>query len=318
MALSVDSEVDPDITTPAQLTVSVNGPAADCIANDLSADNGGGPIHEKSPRHRSPIPGERADDESLSARPFADNGGSNESNSPVASSYTLTVDLPSKSNVLDGLNSFLRPSFRFPSSVTDARPVEEDVTRDPPGVSAIGDSSSFDAFSRYVQGTPERRDNESYKPEESLKPEVCGVGPGETTTTEPTCLTPVHGTSRDVIRMSKIDEILKSESKSARVAKALESRKRTGQLPRALQTRLGERYSDLFGDDHDRESDPLTEKEERIVSYRRVVNMVVGFMNPYYAARRINKRLFKDLAKTITNKLMRQSFDPGILIFKSS
>lgn len=95
------------------------------------------------------------------------------------------------------------------------------MTRDPPEISAICRSLDFDTFSRYVQGAPGLGDEFS-ELEESLKRlgspgvESDGPPPGETATA-PGPTAPV----RDVIRTNKIDEILKSEWKSAQVAKEL-------------------------------------------------------------------------------------------------
>lgn len=232
-----------------------------------------------------------------------------ELNLPVASSNILTAALP-ESDIFDDLNSVLDSSFGFPGSASDVGSVETDVSRGSAECSTIYDSPDFDMFLKYVQGYPEQG-NEFFELEESLKhpgPEIKSHRPIESI---PELTTLIYDANHNVIRMNKIDEILKSDLKSARIAMEYELQKRTSQLPQALQTRLDERYSDLFGDDHSYEPDPLTEEEQQIVCHRRVVKMVLSFMNPYYVARRISKRVFKDLARIISKKLVNQSFDPG-------
>lgn len=103
--------------------------------------------------------------------------------------------------------------------------------------------------------------SEYSKQDERLKylgPNIESHGPKEST---PKPNTYVHDVNQNIIKIGKMDEILNSVWKSARVAKTYRYvlQKRSRQLPQALQTRLDERYSGLFN----YEPDPLTKEEKR-------------------------------------------------------
>lgn len=117
--------------------------------------------------------------------------------------------------------------------------------------------------------------------------------------------------SPNTIRLKKINEILKDKLKSERVAKTYELRKSMNEMPQELQIRLNHKFCEIFGSSHSYESDPLSEEEERIIAHKRIVKMVVEFMTPYYKAHRINRHLFKSLAKLISKNLMDRAYDPG-------
>jgi hypothetical protein len=117
--------------------------------------------------------------------------------------------------------------------------------------------------------------------------------------------------SPNTIRLKKINEILKDKLKSERVAKTYELRKSMNEMPQELQIRLNQKFCDLFGNNHSYESDSLSEEEERIIAHKRIVKMVVEIMTPYYKAHRINRHLFKSLAKLISKNLMDRAYDPG-------
>jgi len=117
--------------------------------------------------------------------------------------------------------------------------------------------------------------------------------------------------SSNTIRENIINKILENKFKSDRVAKSYELRKSINELPWELKERLNQKFDDLFGNGHTYESDPLSEKEERIIAHKRIVKMVVKFMTPYYKANRINRYLFKSLAKLISKNLMDRTYDQG-------
>ncbi|XP_050428167.1 uncharacterized protein LOC126838091 [Adelges cooleyi] len=126
----------------------------------------------------------------------------------------------------------------------------------------------------------------------------------------PSSTTQVHTTSKLVMRSKRIKETLKNKLKCERVAKSYELQRSMVELPQELQTRLNYIFDDLFGTGHNYEPDPLTEEEEKIIAHKRIVKLVVDYMTPYYKARRINRNLFKTLAKFISQNLMDRTYGP--------
>lgn len=169
------------------------------------------------------------------------------------------------------------------------------------------DISSINALLRDLQDSPEQSSSklddrliefeqviENYKPIDDFSelPTIIPVSP-------------------NTIRPEKIHEILNDKFRSERVAKKYELQRSINEMPWELQISLNQRFDDLFGNNHTYESDPLSDEEERIIAHKRIVKLVVGFMTPYYKAHRINRLLFKSLAKLISKNLMDRAYDPG-------
>lgn len=169
------------------------------------------------------------------------------------------------------------------------------------------DISSINALLRDLQDSPEQSSSklddrliefeqviENYKPKDDFSelPTIIPVSP-------------------NTIRPEKIHEILNDKFRSERVAKKYELQRSINEMPWELQISLNQRFDDLFGNNHTYESDPLSDEEERIIAHKRIVKLVVGFMTPYYKAHRINRLLFKSLAKLISKNLMDRAYDPG-------
>lgn len=169
-------------------------------------------------------------------------------------------------------------------------------------------SDSINALLKDLQDSPEHEKLQpSSKSEECLITLELETKPSESLSKSPEsiCLSP------NTIRPNKIKEVLMNKFKSERVAKKYELQRSISTLPQELQTKLNQKFKDLFGEDHTSESDPLSIEEEHIIAHKRVVKMVVEFMTPYYKARRISRHMFKTLARLISKNLMDRSYDPG-------
>lgn len=244
------------------------------------------------------------------------------SNSP-SSSYDMKFK-NTESNIFNNLNSLLNSSSHSPSTCSDV------LINYPNPVNFIDDSAEFEN----VQGNSEKKNGpENYiscinsllrdlqdspeyeqpsKLDERLKAFGKAIENQESTKNVPE-LTSSICISPNTIRPNKINETLKDKLKSERVAKSYELRKSLKELSHELQIRLNQKYNDLFGINHSYESDLLSDEEERIIAHKRVVKMVVQCMTPYYKAHRINRYLFKSLAKLISKNLMDRTYDPGII-----
>jgi len=121
-----------------------------------------------------------------------------------------------------------------------------------------------------------------------------------------------------IVRSDKINEIISNKLKSKRVAKSYQLRTSMNKLPQRLQIRLNQKFKDLFGTSHSYEFDPMSEEEERIIAHKRIVNMVVKFMSPYYTACRIDRNSFKSLARSLSKNLTEQTYDPGNFVLSGS
>ncbi|XP_050532635.1 uncharacterized protein LOC126900755 isoform X2 [Daktulosphaira vitifoliae] len=135
----------------------------------------------------------------------------------------------------------------------------------------------------------------------------------ESTQQMPKLTSTVNTASKYIVRPNKIRNILKNKLKRERVARSYELQRSINKLPIDLQKRLTQKFDELFGTGHTYDSDPLTEEEERTIAHKRIVKLVVDNMTPYYKARRINRHLFKTLAKFISKSLMEQTYGPDFL-----
>lgn len=243
----------------------------------------------------------------------------NKSNLP--SSYIVKSEI-SESNLFDSLNSLLKSSSCSPSSPLDVVPVELNTMFDSTEFSSLhckseshnyatNDISSLNTLLRDLQDSPEYEQQSLKLEDHLLELEIKNHKSRENI---PELVTSIY-INPNAIRSNKINEILKNKLKSAYVAKTYELRKCMNEFPQELQTRLNQRFLDLFGNSHNYETDPLSEEEERIIAHKRIVKMVVEFMTPYYKAHRINRHLFKNLAKLISKNLMDRSYDSGNSIF---
>ncbi|XP_026805059.1 uncharacterized protein LOC113548395 isoform X1 [Rhopalosiphum maidis] len=233
-----------------------------------------------------------------------------------SSSYNLKSKI-SESNIFNNLNSLLKSSCSSNSSSDAHMEVNykyessefEDLQRkDEQENSTSNDLLSINALLRDLQDSPEY-EQQSSKLEERLI--ALGLAIENNNSTENlTDLTKPINISPDIIRPDKINEILSDKFKSKRVAKSYQLRNSMNKLPQSLQIRLNQKFKDLFGNSHSYECDPLSEEEERIIAHKRIVKMVVEFMTPYYKAHRINRHLFKNLAKLISKNLMDRAYDP--------
>lgn len=240
------------------------------------------------------------------------------SNKSNLSSSCIVKSEISESNIFENLNSLLKSSS-CSSSPSDVDHVDVNNKYESIEFSSLprkleqndcvkNNLSSFSTLLRDLQDSPEYEqsskfeerfislglESESHKSKENISELVTSVQ-----------------INPNVIRSNKINEILKNKLKSFIVAKKYELRKCMNELPQELQIRLNQQFLDLFGNSHNYESDPLSEEEERIIAHKRIVKMVVEFMTPYYKAHRINRHLFKNLAKLISKNLMNRAYDPG-------
>lgn len=239
--------------------------------------------------------------------------------SNLSSSYIVKSEI-SESNIFENLNSLLKSSYS--SSSSDACHVEINNKYESTEFSSLpmkseqndclkNDLSSFSTLLRDLQDSPEYE--QSSKLEERLISLGLEIENHKSKENISELVTSFY-INPNIIRSNKINEILKDKLKSSVVAKKYELRKCMNELPLELQTRLNQQFLDLFGNNHNYESDPLSEEEERIIAHKRIVKMVVEFMTPYYKSHRINRHLFKDLAKLISKNLMNRAYDPGNLI----
>lgn len=169
------------------------------------------------------------------------------------------------------------------------------------------DISSINALLRDLQDSPEQASSKLDERLIEFEQVIGNYKPLDDFSELPTII-PV---SPNTIRPEKIHEILNDKFRSERVAKKYELQRSINEMPWELQISLNQRFDDLFGNNHTYESDPLSEEEERIIAHKRIVKLVVGFMTPYYKAHRINRLLFKSLAKLISKNLMDRAYDPG-------
>lgn len=178
LSTRVDHEENRDNATSTTTTESASDLSTNFIVNNLSSANGvpnaetlmrylqDGPNEER----RSRTSGERPDNHSPDCSVAGDDSPtsdrvtdvSDESDLPAASSCVLTAS-PAESDVFDDdSNSVLGSSFGLPGPASDARPAA--------GADVAHDSTepSFETFTRYVQGRPERG-NEFSKLEDYLR-----------------------------------------------------------------------------------------------------------------------------------------------------
>jgi len=241
-----------------------------------------------------------------------------------SSSYNLKSKI-SESNIFNNLNSLLKSSCSSNSSSDahmevnykyESSEFENLQRKDEQENSTSNDLLSINALLRDLQDSPEY-EQQSSKLEERLI--ALGLAIENNNSTENlTDLTKPINISPDIIRPDKINEILSDKFKSKRVAKSYQLRNSMNKLPQSLQIRLNQKFKYLFGSSHSYECDPLSEEEERIIAHKRIVKMVVEFMTPYYKAHRINRHLFKNLAKLISKNLMDRAYDPGNFVLSDS
>jgi len=248
----------------------------------------------------------------------------NKSNLPSCS-YDLKSKISESNNIFNNLNSLLKSSCSSNSSPD----VQMDVNykyessdfqniqrKDVQENSTSNDILSINALLRDLQDSPEY-EQQSSKLEERLIALGLAIENNKSTDNLNELTNPIN-ISPSIIRPNKINEILTDKLKSKRVAKSYQLRNSMNELPQSLQIRLNQKFKDLFGNNHFYESDPLSEEEERIIAHKRIVKMVVEFMTPYYKAHRINRHLFKSLAKLISKNLMDRSHDPGNRVLNGS
>lgn len=231
----------------------------------------------------------------------------------VSSSYNVKSKI-SESNIFNDLNSLLQLSC---SSTTSSdihmevnskyESTEFEIVR---GKDEQENSTSNDILNSINALLRDLQDSSPEYEQQSLKLEERLTGNHKSTKNVSKPTSPIN-ISPSIIRHNKINIILMDKFKSKRVAKSYQLRKTMNELPQSLQKRLNQKFNDLFGYNHSYECDPLSEEEERIVAHKRIVKMVVEFMTPYYKAHRINRHLFKSLAKLISKNLMDRAFDPG-------
>jgi len=241
----------------------------------------------------------------------------NKSNLP-SSSYNVKSKISESNNIFNNLNSLLKSSCSSNSSPDvhmevnykyESSEFENVQRKDEQDNSTPNDILSINALLRDLQDSPEY-EQQSSTLEESLIALGLAIENNKPTDNLTELTNPIN-ISPSIIRPNKINEILKDKFKSKRVAKSYQLRNSMNELPQSLQIRLNQKFKDLFGNSHSYESDPLSEEEERIIAHKRIVKMVVEFMTPYYKAHRINRHLFKNLAKLISKNLMDRSYDPG-------
>lgn len=236
--------------------------------------------------------------------------------SVTPSSYDVKSKI-SESSIFDNLNSLLKsPSHSLSSSSDGPELIDKclstkfsNLPKKPPSLN--NDISSINALLRDLQDSPEY---EQSQPSSRLDERLMSIGVTIENHNSTDNFSESHTSnnlSPNTVRPNKIKEVLTDKLKTERVAKAYELRKSMNELPLEQQTKLNQRFNDLFGNNHTYESDPLSEEEERIIAHKRIVKMVVEFMTPYYKAQRINRHLFKSLAKLISKNLMDRAYDPG-------
>lgn len=217
-------------------------------------------------------------------------------------------------NISNNLNSLLTSSNSSDISM-EVNYEYDHITKFSNNLNEGNDSTnnilSIDALLKVLQDSPEHDQQLLKLDEHSRSLDLAIENENRTSTDNLSELRVPIYIDPNVIRTHKIHEILKDKYKSKRVAKSYEMKKHYKQLSQELQIRLNQKYNDLFGDDHDYESDPLSEEEEHIIAHKRIVRMVVCFMTPYYRENRINRHLFKTLAKLISKNLMERAYDPG-------
>ncbi|XP_025194570.1 uncharacterized protein LOC112594137 [Melanaphis sacchari] len=232
------------------------------------------------------------------------------------SSYNVKSKI-SESNIFNNLNSLLKSSCSSNSSSDaymevnykyESSEFENVQKKSEQENSASNDILSINALLRDLQDSPEY-EQQSPKLEERLISLGLAIENNKSIENSTELTKPIN-ISPSVIRPDKINEILIDKVKSKRVAKSYQLRSSMNELPQRLQIRLNQKFKDLFGYSHSYECDPLSEEEERIIAHKRIVKMVVEFMTPYYKANRINRQLFKNLAKLISKNLMDRSYDP--------
>ncbi|XP_001949885.1 uncharacterized protein LOC100169414 [Acyrthosiphon pisum] len=234
-----------------------------------------------------------------------------------SSSYNVKSKISESNNIFNNLNSLLKSSCSSNSSPDvhmevnykyDSSEFENIQRKGEQENSTPNDIVSINALLRDLQDSPEYEQQSS-----TLEERLIALGlaiENNKSTDNLTELTNPINISPSIIRPNKINEILTDKFKSKRVAKSYQLRNSMNELPQSLQIRLNQKFKDLFGNSHYYESDPLSEEEERIIAHKRIVKMVVEFMTPYYKAHRINRHLFKNLAKLISKNLMDRSYDP--------
>lgn len=242
----------------------------------------------------------------------------------TSSSYDLQPKI-SESNIFDSLNSLLKSSscssnsspnismeVNYKYDSTESANLQRNIESQNCETNNL---LSINSLLKDLQDSPEYEQQFS-KLEERLITLGLAIENHKSVKQFPESTTPIV-ISPNTIRLSKINEILKDKLKSERVAKTYELRRSMNEMPQELQIRLNHKFCDLFGTNHSYESDPLSEEEERIIAHKRIVKLVVGFMTPYYKSHRINRNLFKSLAKLISKNLMDRSYDPGKKYFYS-
>lgn len=237
--------------------------------------------------------------------------------SNLSSSSIIKSEI-SKSNIFENLNSLLKSSScsSSPSDISHAE------------VNNIYDSTEFSSLSRnseqndclknnlsgYNSLLRDLQDSPEYEQSSKLEDRLISLGleiESHKSKENVSDLFTSDHINPNVIRSNKIDEILKNKLKSLVIGKKYELQKSINELPQELQRRLDQRFLDLFGNSHNYESDLLSYEEERIIAHKRIIKMVVKFMIPYYKANRINRDLFKNLAKFISKNLMNRTYDQG-------
>lgn len=243
----------------------------------------------------------------------------------LSSSYNVKSEI-SDSSIFNNLSAMLNSSY-CPSSFPADKPMELDYNYDSTVCSNLSlkpepknctvkneknDLNSINSLLKVLQDSPEYEQNSL-----TLEDRLTALGLANEDHTPVQSFSelpaPVY-INPNVVRAHKINEVLMNKLKSERVAKTYELQKSMNELSDEVKTRLNQRFDYLFGPDHMYESDPLSEEEERIIAHKRIVKMVVELMTPYYKAHRINRHLFKNLAKLISKNLMDRTYDPGNLI----
>lgn len=234
---------------------------------------------------------------------------------PSPSSYNVKSKI-SEPNIVDDINSLLKSAYRSPSSTSDVtmdvnynyNSTEFEQKKSKQDSCTTNNILSINALLRDLEDSPE------YEQSSTLDDRLISLGlaiENQNSTENFSELPAQIYISPNIVRSNKVNEILMDKLKSERVAKSYELRRCMNELPQELQKRLNQKFNYLFGNGHTYESDPLSEEEEQIIAHKRIVKMVVEFMTPYYKAHRINRHLFKNLAKLISKNLMDRAYDPG-------
>lgn len=232
-----------------------------------------------------------------------------------SSSYDIKSKI-SESNIYNNLNLLLKsPSHSYdddvPMEINDNYNVIELSNVQKNLEKSDFTTNDFNSLLKDLQDSPEY---EQHQPPIKLDERLTALGLAieNYESTEGNLESPISNfLDPNVVRQDKVKEMLLDKFKSERIAKSYELRRSMNELPQEQRSRLNHMFKDLFGNDHTFESDPLSEEEERIIAHKRIIKMVVEFMTPYYKEHRINRHLFKILARLISKNIMNRAYDSG-------